>query len=757
MAIKRKNLAYRFTLSAFFCIFLIFSFLFFSKALNRNWIYVGDSLNSLMGYSFHYSGIARGEYAIWNPLVRAGDNEVVFQMFGLANPLSNFVILGSVLLKLKDIVFSYSFYIYLMVIIYVSGMFFLLRVLTKNRYAAVLAAALALSSSSVCFYTYHVFFITILYAVPWMLYSLVSYFQELRLRYIVIFTLSFCLFLYSYEAVMGIIYLGSLFFSYCLFYYKGAKEKLKQLGKINPGHVFLFFLLMVIFSLPMVIMFFEYRSGLLPISRVANIAVTEKFGLVFDKLFSKSHWFAFSSPKFFVNFFTGFIFQDFNEIRHYIGPVAAILFISALFSFRRRIYCLAFAGALVGFFSGDIFPVNLLLKLPLLESIRNLHFLMQFFVMNSIILAVFGFDLLLRKRTLWLKKGFNFAVIIIFLASLSCFVSVPFGYRLYDSLTLALVLAACAALFYCVNFVTLAKQPVFIVIIGLFSCISSFAMISSIPVLSGGITENSELLTLRNRRAHGLVFLRQRPSEIKTIDLGQAWDKWETDFGKDEYYSLLALTDNSYKSEKKSFGLSSFPVLNEYYLFLSIPGHEKFLNEKFFFFRNYYTSNDPADMYSFVKNPGLLEEMLSMNQAVIFGYKGGSYGMPLGEFKQFALTRGSSQVSAVDDFSVKVRDYKANRIKLDLFLKHPGLFTFTDFWAKGWAVKVDGKNACLQRVFYAFKGVFLPAGNHKVEFFYRDSAYYYLVLMHLVFLLCLVILAISLLKPLIRRRLWQNA
>jgi uncharacterized membrane protein YfhO len=49
-----------------------------------------------------------------------------------------------------------------------------------------------------------------------------------------------------------------------------------------------------------------------------------------------------------------------------------------------------------------------------------------------------------------------------------------------------------------------------------------------------------------------------------------------------------------------------------------------------------------------------------------------------------------------------------------------GLLVLADPWAPAWRVTVDGKPAELLRTDHAFRGVWLPAGDHTVRFTYQD-------------------------------------
>jgi hypothetical protein len=59
-----------------------------------------------------------------------------------------------------------------------------------------------------------------------------------------------------------------------------------------------------------------------------------------------------------------------------------------------------------------------------------------------------------------------------------------------------------------------------------------------------------------------------------------------------------------------------------------------------------------------------------------------------------------------------------NRVELTADTPHTALLVLSDNWAPGWRVYVDGKEAELLRVDYAFRGVVIPGGTHQVTFRY---------------------------------------
>jgi uncharacterized membrane protein YfhO len=56
-------------------------------------------------------------------------------------------------------------------------------------------------------------------------------------------------------------------------------------------------------------------------------------------------------------------------------------------------------------------------------------------------------------------------------------------------------------------------------------------------------------------------------------------------------------------------------------------------------------------------------------------------------------------------------------------LTAPGLLVLSDIFYPGWNVYVDGELQPLYATNLTMRGVFLPEGNHKVEFRYEPQAF----------------------------------
>ena len=74
----------------------------------------------------------------------------------------------------------------------------------------------------------------------------------------------------------------------------------------------------------------------------------------------------------------------------------------------------------------------------------------------------------------------------------------------------------------------------------------------------------------------------------------------------------------------------------------------------------------------------------------------------------------------------------------------PGILVLTDTFYPGWRVTVDGAPASLLRANYLFRGVYVPAGAHRVEFTYHPAPFQRGLL---VSALALVVVLVTLLWP----------
>jgi hypothetical protein len=74
--------------------------------------------------------------------------------------------------------------------------------------------------------------------------------------------------------------------------------------------------------------------------------------------------------------------------------------------------------------------------------------------------------------------------------------------------------------------------------------------------------------------------------------------------------------------------------------------------------------------------------------------------------------------------NVAIESYAPERVLLQAALARPGLLVLTDAAYPGWRVFVDGAEQPLVRADFLFRGVYLCAGEHQVEFVYEPAWLY---------------------------------
>ena len=65
---------------------------------------------------------------------------------------------------------------------------------------------------------------------------------------------------------------------------------------------------------------------------------------------------------------------------------------------------------------------------------------------------------------------------------------------------------------------------------------------------------------------------------------------------------------------------------------------------------------------------------------------------------------------------VEILDHQPSLVVLETESDCPGLMVLTDSYYPFWDVFVDDKQEKVYRTNYNFRGVFLPAGEHQIEF-----------------------------------------
>ncbi len=71
----------------------------------------------------------------------------------------------------------------------------------------------------------------------------------------------------------------------------------------------------------------------------------------------------------------------------------------------------------------------------------------------------------------------------------------------------------------------------------------------------------------------------------------------------------------------------------------------------------------------------------------------------------------------------RIEDYENDRVVIRARTDRPGLVVLADSWYPGWKAKVDGKDADVERVDYAVRGVAVGPGTHRVELTYDPASF----------------------------------
>jgi hypothetical protein len=73
--------------------------------------------------------------------------------------------------------------------------------------------------------------------------------------------------------------------------------------------------------------------------------------------------------------------------------------------------------------------------------------------------------------------------------------------------------------------------------------------------------------------------------------------------------------------------------------------------------------------------------------------------------------------------SVRFLSYGTDAVQLQVETPTPGFLMLSDLYTPDWKVSVEGKPAKLYRADYSYRGVYLPAGTHRVVFSYQPLSY----------------------------------
>jgi hypothetical protein len=72
---------------------------------------------------------------------------------------------------------------------------------------------------------------------------------------------------------------------------------------------------------------------------------------------------------------------------------------------------------------------------------------------------------------------------------------------------------------------------------------------------------------------------------------------------------------------------------------------------------------------------------------------------------------------------VQVVEYAPEQVTIQATVSSPGYLVLSDSWYPGWKATVDGAPVEVERANLAFRAVYLPPGDHTVQFRYRPASY----------------------------------
>lgn len=735
---------------------LIVGYHLFQLSLTPGWMYTGDTATNVLAYYYQFSGLARGEYPLWNPLNRSGEPLYFFQVLLQANPISNLSILISLFFGIKNIVFSYTIYVYARIILYVFGVYLLVLVLTKSRYAATFGALISLASSPVFLVCLDDTSIHIINAVPWILFGLIQYQRTLEFRYLAILLLALCSSIYSYQLTYAFSFLIFLLISFVIFYWK--KFSIKNLKKIPHWHITLttIFLLLIISPIIQVAIIMLEGNFLPPASRInlATLALTEDLNVKFDLFFDRLPEFFFERENLMAGIFTGAFWTKnpdqlegtWGPLRCFLGPMVLPFLLVALFSRRRMVLCFGLSALLITLQAGDYFPGSLIYKLPFFSLIKYASVLNLFFGFSIIILSALGFNIFFENRNSFYRRIVIGSTSFLILGCILLATILP-G-RAYSNSVLALTLFTMMIFIVLIIFSgQISKKILFNTLFALMvisSIFFQYLIINYHPRLKGEIytnSMNSGIVALRNKEDHSLYFSMERPESATWMhnNHGQGEGGYKkTSAGNDEYSSFINLTDGPYKFMLNAQGLASYPITKDYFSFLSVPGQNELLKKKFHFFNRII----PISMVSYARKlkrqPELTKKLLNEKIGIVTSpeYPSSPIYLNKDALDTIDSMRFHNPESA-NDFNVKVVRFKANNIELQVTTKEEGVLAYTDSWDEGWHATVDGVPVTVLKVFKIFKGIELSAGTHQVEFYFMNWILWSLITMNITYFIIL--------------------
>src|SRR5262249_6833038 len=83
---------------------------------------------------------------------------------------------------------------------------------------------------------------------------------------------------------------------------------------------------------------------------------------------------------------------------------------------------------------------------------------------------------------------------------------------------------------------------------------------------------------------------------------------------------------------------------------------------------------------------------------------------------------GAPPVREADGARAKITRYEPNRIELTTGNPKDGFLVLSEIYYPGWEARIDGNPIKIYRTDYTLRGIFVPAGERRVEFIYRPQS-----------------------------------
>lgn len=445
-------------------------------------------------------------------------------------------------------------------------------------------------------------------------------------------------------------------------------------------------------------------------------------------------------------------FGTYIERVSYIGIIPFILFVYALLNFKKRKEIIIFAllAVLSFFLSLDLFVTKYFFQIPIpMISTTVPTRELCIFEFCAIVLAAVGFDLMrekFNKKTLaisiffvsvllLLSWGFTFlgakllhvsptnlAVtrknLILPTGMLLSFVVLTFSYFKKIKLTLVLIVAfTLFDLFYFFNRITPFSPPQFVYPkTPIISFIQKNAGINRFWGYGSGYIESNFQTYDKTFSPEGVdpIHIKGYARFLESSLNGKAMvDLPRPDANIAPGYGSTDLKDNHYRQRV-----------------LDLLGVKYVLNKN----RDRVADNItfPVEVYNFSYHDGYYQAYEN-KEALPRAFLASDYVVETNkqkildkifdskvDLKKTLVLEEKPDMNFVPDSSasVKIDSYGNNEVDISTDAKTNMLLFLSDTHSDNWGLKVDGEESKLYRADYAFRAVAVPAGNHKVRFYY---------------------------------------